>query len=147
MPFLTPVIKQISPDVPIILTFPGGGMQGISTQLTLTIDITAPAGVTLPINGTAVLTIINSSQYQFEDSSREKRINFKQLNQLQTIQFIFKIQNVHALDPSPSPLLLTACTFAVADGEGSKTCDNKNCAVKTATPLAKVKFLAKKRRR
>jgi len=147
MAFLTPIITQLSPPPPVILTFPAGGMQGSSAPQTLSANVQSPAGVGLPINGKAVLTIINADQYHFDDDSKEKRIDFLQQIASQPIQFIFIIRNVHALAPSPAPLLLTVCTFDVLDGEGSKKCNSRNFEVKAAAPLAKVKFLGKKRRK
>ena len=124
MAFLTPTIQELRPSNTIILQFVSGSLQGFSPDLTLVVKVRASVGANLPVSGRATLTIINSTQYRFEDNTGEKQFEFQQAAMLQEIQPRFRIKNVHSLASTPAPLLLTICTFDITEGPDLRLCSS-----------------------
>jgi len=139
MAFLTPTIRSLNPSNTITLVFPPGSMQGFSGPLSLVTDVQSPPGVPLPLNGTWILTIINSDQYRFLSNDSELSSGFVQQVARQPIQVPFQIKNIHVLSPTPAPLILTLCTFDNNDGIDFKRCHSGSFKVTAGKEKFKLK--------
>lgn len=139
MALLKPTIKALLPAPPIVLHTTGGSPQGFSGLLQLNVEVRTSPGASLPINGVAVLTIINADQYRFRDGSAEIESGFQQKTSVELHALSFSIKSVHLLASTPAPLLLTVCTYDTISGEENKLCHSGQFAVTRSGAAVKIK--------